>query len=305
MAPHNIVIFALLVFNMACINMPMEIRAEKTIVINDAQGNYISNIKSHLLSSIDLGTATTEEACIKVFSAWLDEQLKIGLIPKRSVSSLEYGKKSSDPFIAQCNNVNLAQEIPQAWHNVIQSGQINLRPVFFDIEDFRNNAAKEFPCIKNMIVPGKKAVSLIDMKTVVFENTLNTNVPAYNIYYTTEKLSESSILEANAEENLFKSGAIKFFGKTSSFKAGFRGETDINLITDSQDAKAARDAFNTLQSNLIAFPDLKSITLNTVLVGKEGHYLLPQGKVEINVQINMLANLGFNDARCLMKKDIK
>jgi len=275
----------------SCFSAPVEISINKKIKIDENiyQG-HIKNLQNKIVQQID----SNNIICLGDFSKWLNEQFLDYRLPKRLIYARDY------TVFKQCPPIDLEKEIPKAWRGLVKEGKITLIKASFNINKLREKLEKT-PCIKNLIDPQNNNITLRSIKTKISGNTLNFDVPVFNIYYATRKLNQEETENFDAEHILRASGAIKLLGTTRVFRSGFTGFQDFDFVQDPEEHQAALKALQTLRANLIAFPEGLSHEPQVSLIDNKSYYIIPKGEAELNINLDILINMNLSNIGCVFK----
>jgi hypothetical protein len=277
-----------LVMLISCIEAPLEIDFNTEIKPNKGDfKNQIQNLQREITQQL----YASQKICVDAFSHWLEQQFILSRIPKRIISPLEYG--AHDSRLSICPSFDLEKEIPKAWKKLIQTHKIKLDRPIFNIKNIGDKFDK-ISCLKKLINQEKSKLTITNIKTKIITNTLNFDIPTYNIYLITKDLDLEEIKKNQTEKELLNQGALKLLGTTKAIKAGFVGLQNFDFVKN-----PALNILEKLRNNLVAFPQ------NTESMQKNrDYYVIPDGEAEIIIKLEISVNLNFSDISCILNINI-
>ncbi len=301
------IIFSFLL-QQSCVEVPAEVTLDTPITLNEKDVQKIAKDIHDRLSQLDLrppghqdGPQWVNEAdCSKAFNTWLDAQFANSLIPKRVITSLEYAAKNTSPLIHQCRDVDLNVEYTESVRQAVNSDDNRQSAVHFNLENFRNAIASK-ECSKNVLDPEKKKLIIKNLGMFVITNSLNVASPVYNIYYSTKKILDSDLTTVDAQKTLVNNGLLKFCSRSSPVPSHLTGTWAIKINDNQNEFDEARTKLGSLDTDIIAIPDIIGRHIEVKTIGGKDYFLLPKGEMSFYITIDLAVKAEIADALCALR----
>lgn len=297
--------------NFSCVKAPVVFSYGEAVDITEEDTKKIADDIKRELHSINFTpdgyvagpTIPRPEDCQAAFNTWIDKHLDNGLIPKMMVSALEYAKDQipSNALLAQCPSIDTEKEFEEAIKDASADQQQKKSAYIFDLEDLQN-AIDSDKCARNFINPNKMKININNMSVKVDKNSLNVKSPKYNIYYGSHELDEDSFLEPGAEKAFTDKGDIVNFAYLDKIPAHFTGKKDLVIDKSSEQFNKAQKELGSLDSNLIAIPEVLSQEKELIRIANQDYYLIPKGMMRLYLVLEISLKGEIADALCVLKQ---